>query len=168
MFFTAFPSGSLIHHYIFHKCSIFRQISGWDGLHWRPPQPKIWGGGVSPFSPPPRGLRPCDDLTKNWNHVSIYRVVCVCLGNFLWLIWCSWAAAALWFTSTISVRMTVEKNPPPVDRQDWRTNSLTFSEQSNGPVALWRTNQVHGADTSLCVSRCNRDSLDAEIIILST
>ena len=87
MFFTAFPSGSLIQHYIFHKCSIFRQISGWDGLHWRPPQPKIWGG-VSPCRPP-RGLRPCDDLTKNWNHVSISRTVCVCLGNFLWLIWCS-------------------------------------------------------------------------------
>jgi len=78
MFFTAFPSGSLIQHYIFHKCSIFRQISGWDGLHWRPPQPKIWGGRV-PLSPP-RGLRPCDDLTKNWNHVSISRTCRLCLS----------------------------------------------------------------------------------------
>ena len=51
MFFTAFPSGSLIHHYIFHKCSIFRQISGWDGLHWRPPSPKS-GGGRVPLPPP--------------------------------------------------------------------------------------------------------------------
>ena len=52
MFFTAFPSGSLIHHYIFHKCFIFRQISGWDDLHWRPPSPKSGGGACPPVPPP--------------------------------------------------------------------------------------------------------------------
>jgi len=59
MFFTAFPSGSLVNQfnqYVYHKYSIFRRISG-GTVYIDVPPPQTLGVGRVPLSP--RDLRPC-------------------------------------------------------------------------------------------------------------
>lgn len=88
--------------------------------------------------------------------MAISRFICVRLGYFLRLIiWCSSVVDQpffyVWPWRKIRHRWT--------DKTDEQTVWRSLNSQT---VALWRTNQVHGAETSFCVSRCNRDSLDSQ------